>query len=69
MNKMSKKKKIFLIVDLVLAILLVALDQLTKQLACEYLQDKPAIVLINRVYSKLLTKDAKHTEKVRKTTA
>ncbi|SHN59327.1 signal peptidase II [Butyrivibrio hungatei DSM 14810] len=49
MNKMSKKKKIFLIVDLVLVVLFVALDQLTKQLACEYLQDKPAIVLINRV--------------------
>ena len=29
----------------------------------------PCFVLINRVHSKLLTKDAKHTEKVRKTTA
>ena len=49
MNKMSKKKKIFLIVDVILVILLVALDQFTKYLACEYLQDKPAFKIIDGI--------------------
>ena len=48
-TKMSKKKKIFLAVDLIMIILLVALDQFTKYLACEYLQDKPAIPIIKGV--------------------
>ena len=48
-TKMSKKKKIILAVDIVMIILLVALDQFTKYLACEYLQDKPAIPLIKGV--------------------
>ena len=48
-TKMSKKKKIFLAVDMIMIILLVALDQFTKYLACEYLQDKPAIPLIKGV--------------------
>ncbi len=49
MNKMSKKKKIFLIVDVILAVVLVALDQFTKYLACEYLQDKPAFKIIDGI--------------------
>ena len=48
-TKMSKKKKIFLAVDIILIILLVALDQVTKYLACVYLQDKPAIPLIKGI--------------------
>ena len=48
-TNMSKKKKIFLAVDLILVVILVALDQYTKYLACEYLQDKPAIPLIKGV--------------------
>lgn len=49
MNKLSKKKKIFLIVDMILVVLLVALDQFTKYLACEYLQDKPAFKIIDGI--------------------
>lgn len=49
MNKLSKKKKIFLIVDVILVVLLVALDQFTKYLACEYLQDKPAFKIIDGI--------------------
>jgi signal peptidase II len=49
MNKMSKKKKIFLIVDVVLILLLIFLDQYTKYLAVVHLQDKPAYNLIEGV--------------------
>ena len=49
MNKMSKKKKIFLIVDVVLILLLIFLDQYTKYLAVIHLQDKPAYNLIEGV--------------------
>ena len=49
MNKISKKKKIFLAVDAILVILLVLLDQFTKHLAVVYLQDKPAYNIINGV--------------------
>ncbi len=49
MNKMTKKKKIFLIVDAVLIVLLVLLDQYTKYLAVKHLQDKPSFKLINGV--------------------
>ena len=48
-NKMSKKKKIFLIVDFIMIILLVALDQFTKYLAALNLQDKPAFKIIDGV--------------------
>lgn len=47
MNKMSKKKKIFLVVDFLLIIALVALDQFTKYLAVQNLQDKPAYKIID----------------------
>jgi signal peptidase II len=49
MNTMSKKKKIFLAVDILLIVLLVFFDQFTKHLAVVYLQDKPSIKLINGV--------------------
>ena len=49
MFKMSKKKKIFLIVDILLIALLIFLDQFTKHLAVVHLQDKPPINLINGV--------------------
>ncbi|MFI3214183.1 MAG: signal peptidase II [Eubacteriales bacterium] len=49
MNLM-KNKKILLIVDIVLLILLVALDQITKSIAVVYLKDQPAIPLIEGVF-------------------
>ncbi|MCR5556496.1 MAG: signal peptidase II [Butyrivibrio sp.] len=49
MNKMSKKKKIFLVVDSVLILFFVFLDQYTKYLAVVHLQDKPAFNLIDGV--------------------
>ncbi len=48
-TKMSKKKKIFLIIDFLMILLLVFLDQFTKYLAVEHLEDKPAIKLIDGV--------------------
>ena len=45
----SKKKKMFLIADLVAIVVLVFIDQLTKFLAVKYLQDKPPIKLIDGV--------------------
>ena len=49
MNTMSKKKKIFLTIDILLMILLTFLDQFTKHLAVVHLQDKPPIKIINGV--------------------
>lgn len=46
---MSKHKKILLIIDLFLLLLLTAADQVTKYLAILYLKDKPAIALIENV--------------------
>jgi signal peptidase II len=46
---MSKKKKIFLTVDFLLIAFLIFLDQFTKYLAVKYLQDKPAVKIINGV--------------------
>ncbi|MBO4912946.1 MAG: signal peptidase II [Butyrivibrio sp.] len=48
-TNLSKKKKLFLLSDLVLILLLVFLDQFTKHLALVHLQDKPAIKIINGV--------------------
>ncbi len=48
-DKISKKKMIFLLVDAICIIILVAFDQFTKYLACLHLQDKPAIKLIDGV--------------------
>ena len=48
-NKMSKKKKILLIVDAIMIVLLVAFDQFTKYLAVENLQDKPAYKIIEGI--------------------
>lgn len=49
MFKMSKKKKIFLVVDILLIALLIFFDQFTKHLAVVHLQDKPPINIINGV--------------------
>lgn len=48
-SKMSKKKKIFLLADYLLILLFVFLDQLTKYLAVQHLQDKPAFKIIDGV--------------------
>lgn len=48
-TNLSKKKKIFLLVDFLMIILLVFLDQLTKYLAVIHLEDKPAIKIIDGV--------------------
>lgn len=45
----SKKKKIFLALDLLGIIILVALDQYTKYLAVVHLKDKPAYIIINGI--------------------
>lgn len=47
---MTKRKIRFIIFDIVLAIILVALDQLTKYLAVVHLKDKMAIPLIKDVF-------------------
>ncbi len=47
--KMSGKKKKFLLFDFLMIVLLVFLDQFTKYLAVEHLQDKPAIKIIDGV--------------------
>ncbi|MBE5838348.1 signal peptidase II [Butyrivibrio sp.] len=48
-TNISKKKKIFLLVDFLMIILLVFLDQFTKYLAVIHLEDKPAIKIIDGV--------------------
>ena len=47
---MSKKKKYFLLADVIILIVLVALDQITKYLAVINLKDKPAIPIIQDVF-------------------
>ncbi|SFP90983.1 signal peptidase II [Butyrivibrio proteoclasticus] len=48
-TNLSKKKKIFLLVDFLMIILLVFLDQFTKYLAVIHLEDKPAINIVKGV--------------------
>lgn len=48
-TNISKKKKIFLLVDFLMIIFLVFLDQFTKYLAVIHLEDKPAIKIIDGV--------------------
>ncbi|WP_022774459.1 signal peptidase II [Butyrivibrio sp. AE2015] len=48
-TNLSKKKKIFLLVDFLMIIFLVFLDQFTKYLAVIHLEDKPAIKIIDGV--------------------
>lgn len=48
-TNISKKKKIFLLVDFLMIILLVFLDQFTKYLAVIHLEAKPAIKIIDGV--------------------
>lgn len=47
---MSKKKRILLLIDAIVLVLLVILDQFTKHLAVIHLKDKPAIPLIKDVF-------------------
>lgn len=47
---MSKKKRILLLTDAVVLVLLVLLDQFTKHLAVIHLKDKPAIPIIKDVF-------------------
>ena len=49
MDKMSKKKKIFLLVDVILIAVLILADQFTKYLAVVHLQDKPPYKIISGV--------------------
>jgi signal peptidase II len=49
MNKISKRKKLFWLFDVIMVALLVALDQFTKYLAVIHLENKPAIKLIDGV--------------------
>ncbi len=44
------RKRNWIIIDLVIVFVLFALDQFTKQLAIEYLKDKPARVIIKNVF-------------------
>ena len=43
MNKLTTKKKLFLVIDLIAIVLLVVLDQFTKHLAVTRLMDKDSI--------------------------
>lgn len=47
---MSKKKRILLLIDAIVLIVLVALDQFTKNLAVVHLKDKSAIPIIKDVF-------------------
>lgn len=48
--KWNNKKSIHLIIDIMLLGILIFVDQFTKYQAVKYLKDKPAKVLINRVF-------------------
>ncbi len=46
----KNNKRISLITDFILCVLLIALDQVTKYFAVRYLKDKPAIVLAEGIF-------------------
>ncbi|MCM1122340.1 MAG: signal peptidase II [Eubacterium sp.] len=46
---MNEKKKLYLTVDMLGIIILVALDQYTKYLAVIHLKDKPAYIIVNGI--------------------
>lgn len=48
--KWSKRKKIFIIMDLIMMFILIAIDQFTKHLAVLNLKDKPAYTIIDGVF-------------------
>ena len=50
MKTSNKTKVLFLFLDILLFVVLVYLDQITKSLAVTCLKDKPAFVLINYVF-------------------
>ena len=46
----TKKKRVFVLFDLIISILLIAIDQFTKYLAVVNLKDKPAYKIIDGVF-------------------
>lgn len=48
--KWTKRKKIFVIMDLIMIMILIAVDQVTKHLAVVHLKDKPAYSIIDGVF-------------------
>lgn len=48
--KWTKHKKIFIIMDLIMMFILIAMDQITKYLAVINLKDKPAYTIIDGVF-------------------
>lgn len=50
MKTSNKTKVLFLFLDILVFIILVILDQLTKSLAVTYLKDRPAIVLWENIF-------------------
>ena len=50
MKTTSKSKGLFIILDILFCVLLVILDQITKNLAVIYLKDKPSYVIWDRVF-------------------
>lgn len=48
--KWSKRKKLFIIMDLVMMFILIVIDQFTKHLAVLNLKDKPAYTIIDGVF-------------------
>ena len=58
MNKFSKKKKTFLIIDIILVALLIFIDQFTKHLAVVHLQDKPAYNIITEFWNSISLRTA-----------
>ncbi len=48
--KWTKRKKIFIIMDLIMMFILIAMDQITKYLAVINLKDKPAYTIIDGVF-------------------
>lgn len=49
MKKVNKRKILILTIDFVMIVLLIGLDQFTKQLAVVRLKDKPAVPIVNGV--------------------
>lgn len=50
MTNWTKKKKLFIVIDFIMTILLIWLDQFTKSLAVLHLKDKPAYTIIDGVF-------------------
>lgn len=48
--KWTKKKKLFIIIDFIMILILIGIDQFTKHLAVIHLKDKPAYPIIDGVF-------------------